>query len=117
EAIVACWQQTLELLARRDLAALSRRCDWALKYLLLDRQRGRRGLTWQSPEIKCLDLLYASLDPQEGLFWQMAAAGHIEDMPTPERIERFVQEPPEDSRAYLRAHVLRRFGEQVVDMD
>jgi proteasome accessory factor A len=117
EAIVRCWQETLDLLARRDLGALARRCDWALKYLLLDRQRGRRGLSWQAAEIKALDLLFSSLDPEEGLFWQMAAAGLVEDMPAPEVVERFLQEPPDDTRAYLRAHVLRRFGEHVVDMD
>src|SRR5262249_21255808 len=58
-----------------------------------------------------------SLDPQEGLFWQMASAGLIEDMPARETVERFLNEPPDDSRAYLRAHVLRRFGDLVVDMD
>jgi proteasome accessory factor A len=115
--IVACWQETLDWLARRDLAALARRCDWALKYLILDRQRGRRGLSWESPEIKVLDLRYASLDPAEGLFLQLARAGQVEGMPSEEEIARFVEEPPDDTRAYLRAHALRHFGEDVSDMD
>jgi proteasome accessory factor A len=115
--IVACWQETLDWLARRDFGALARRCDWALKYLILERQRARRGLSWQSPEVRCLDLRYASLDPDEGLFLQLAAAGQVEAMPDEEQIERFVEEPPEDTRAYLRAHALRRFGEDVADMD
>jgi hypothetical protein len=117
EAIVKCWRETLDLLAKREFAALARRCDWVLKYLLLDRQRGRRGWTWQSPELKVLDLIFSSLDPQEGLFWQMAAAGQVEAMPAPERVERFLREPPDDTRAYLRAHVLRRFGDHVSSMD
>jgi hypothetical protein len=115
--IVACWQQTLDLLAANDIGALARRCDWALKYLILDRQRGRRGLSWTSPEIKVLDLRYASLDPEEGLFLKLAQAGQVEGMPSEEQIQRFVEEPPEDTRAYLRAHALRRFGEDVADMD
>jgi proteasome accessory factor A len=117
EAIVRCWQETLDLLTRRDLGALARRCDWALKYVLLDRQRGRRGLGWDSPDIKCLDLIYSSLDPEEGLFWQMAAAGLVEGMPEPDVALHFFREPPDDTRAYLRAHVLRRFGEHVSNMD
>lgn len=117
EAIVACWLETLDMLRRRDLAALARRCDWVLKYLVLERQRGRRGLSWRSPEVKCLDLRFASLDPNEGLFLQLAAAGQVEGMPEPERVERFVEEPPDETRAYLRAHVLRRWGEQVIDVD
>jgi proteasome accessory factor A len=115
--VVACWQETLDWLARRELGALARRCDWALKYLLLDRQRGRRGLSWDSAEIKCLDLRYANLDPVEGLFIQLAAGGRVEGMPSEEAITRFVEEPPEDTRAYLRAHALRRFGDDVADMD
>jgi proteasome accessory factor A len=117
ETIVARWLETLDLLARRDLAALSRRCDWALKYLLLDRLRGRKGLTWDSAELKSLDLRYSSVDPTEGLFWQMAAAGQVEDMPSAEQVRRCLSEPPDDSRAYLRAHVLHRFGEHVSNLD
>jgi proteasome accessory factor A len=117
EAVVACWRETLDLLARRDLAPLARCCDWALKYLLLDRQRGRKGWSWAAPEVKALDLRYSSLDPQEGLFWQMADAGLVEGMPGRERVERFFREPPDDTRAYLRAHVLRRFGDHVADVD
>jgi proteasome accessory factor A len=115
--IVACWLQTLDMLLRRDLVALARRVDWALKFLVLDRQRGRRGLSWQSPEIKALDLRYASLDPDEGLFLQLARAGQVERMPDDETIDRAVDEPPEDSRAYLRAHLLRRLGDEVQEID
>jgi hypothetical protein len=117
EEIVRLWRETLDLLGRKDFGALARRCDWVLKFVLLERQRARRGLSWESPELKCLDLIFSSLDPQEGLFWQMAAAGLVEAMPAPETVERFVQEPPDDTRAYLRAHVLRRFGNHVVDLD
>jgi proteasome accessory factor A len=117
EEVVGCWIETLEMLARRDLAALARRCDWALKYLVLERQRARRGLSWQSADIKCLDLRYASVDPAEGLFLQLAAAGQVERMPSEEEVRRFVEEPPEETRAWLRAHALRRFGEDVADVD
>ncbi len=43
----------------------------------------------------------------------MADAGQVEHMPMTETIDRYVSEPPDDTRAYLRAHVLRRFGEHV----
>jgi proteasome accessory factor A len=115
--IVACWMETLDLLKRRDLAALSRRVDWALKYLVLDRQIGRRNLSWQSPEIKALDLQYASLDPQDGLFLQLAGAGQVEGMPANEAIDQAAAEPPEDTRAYLRAQLMRRWGGDISDID
>jgi Pup amidohydrolase len=115
--IVKTWKETLDLLKRRDLAALMRRCDWALKYLLLERLRGRKGLSWDDPELQALDFRYSSLDPEEGLFWQMAQSGQVEAMPSPSRVERFHRNPPDETRAYLRAHVLRRFPEEVSDVD
>ena len=111
-----CWLKTLGLLGERELAALARRCDWALKYLVLDRQRGRRGLSWHSAEMKCLDLLYASLDPREGLFLQLAEAGGVDGMPSAEQVERSVEQPPEETRAWRRANVRRIFGEEVTDV-
>jgi hypothetical protein len=67
--------------------------------------------------MKVLDLIFSSIDPQEGLFWQMAAAGTVEGMPSAATVQRFLAEPPDDTRAYLRAHVLRRFGDHVVHID
>ena len=117
EAIVACWRETLERAQHGSADALAGRCDWALKFLLLERHRARRELSWQSSEMRYLDQLFSSLNPHEGLFWQMAQAGRVEGMPDSETIDRFTREPPDDTRAYLRAHVLRRFGDHVVDMD
>ena len=117
EAILALWQETLEILASRDLEAISRRCDWALKYLLLSRHRSRKGLNWQSADMKMLDLLYHSLDPQDSLFLKMAAGGHPERMPSEKEIELCGAQPPETTRAFMRAHVLRRYGHAVSSMN
>jgi hypothetical protein len=117
DAIIDCWDETVGLARRRETEALARRCDWALKFLLIDRHRGRKGLTWQSAELKYLDILFSDLDPEEGLFWKMAASGHVDAIPDPGRVERFLNEPPDETRAYLRAHTLRRFGDQVDSMD
>jgi proteasome accessory factor A len=114
--VVRVWQQTLEMVRRRDLGGLMRHCDWALKLLLLDRMRGRKGLTWADAELKTLDMRYSSLDPEEGLFWQMAEAGQVDGMPSGATIERCRNEPPVQTRAYLRAHLLRRFGDRVSEV-
>jgi proteasome accessory factor A len=117
DSIIDCWAETVELARRNETEALARRCDWALKFLLINRHRGRKGLTWQAAELKYLDILFSDLDPEEGLFWRMAASGQVDVMPDPGRVERFLNEPPDETRAYLRAHALRRFGDQVDSMD
>lgn len=117
DKIVATWLETLQLLKERDVDRLAQRCDAWLKYLLLDRQRARKGLGWRSPQLKALDLMFASLDPDEGLFFQMARAGFVEGMPSDEEIDRALSEPPTDTRAYLRTHLLRLHGAAVSHMD
>jgi hypothetical protein len=102
---------TWQKLARGELGALVGRLDWVLKAHVLQRALQRRpDLTWASPEIKHLDHLYSSLDPAEGLFWAYERQGLVEPVVPPERIEHFVHEPPEDTRAYTRAMLLRRTG-------
>jgi proteasome accessory factor A len=117
EQIVSLWLDTLDMLHRREVEALARRCDAWLKYLLLDRQRGRKHLSWSSDEIRVADSLYASLDPDVSPFFQVAANGFVERMPDEETLARFAGEPPDDTRAYFRAHVLRLHGDAVSSMD
>jgi len=115
--ILRVWRETLDLLRRREIEALALRCDNWLKYLLLERQRSACGLTWQSPALKVLDLRYASLDPVGGLFWNVARTGCLEMWPDDEAVQQRQQEPPGETRAYARAHLLRRFGNAVAGLD
>lgn len=115
--ILRQWQTTLDLLAARELDQLARRHDNWMKYFLIQRARGQRNLGWDSAELKILDLRFGSLDPDEGLFFRMAQAGMVELWPESSAIERFVHEPPEDTRAWLRGQVLLRHGAEVSHMD
>ncbi len=110
--IVAAWRNVVQLLEERDLDQLARRTDCWLKYLLIDRYRTQHSLSWTAAQLKALDLLFGSLD-EDGLFFQMAEAGQVDGLPSEAEIERFTDEPPDETRAYLRAHVLRKFGHQV----
>jgi proteasome accessory factor A len=102
---------TLQKLAAGDLGAVSGRLDWVLKAQILERAMQRRPqLTWASPQLKHLDHLYSSLDPDEGLFWAFERQGAVESVVSPERVQHFVHEPPADTRAYTRAMLLRRTG-------
>lgn len=117
EEIVALWGDTLDKLARRDHAALVGRLDWVLKQqLLLQALDEHRDWDWSSPELKVLDLLFASLD-QDGLFWAMQREVG-ERVVTDAMIERLTREPPPTTRAYGRAMLLRSAGaDQVSEID
>lgn len=106
--ILALWGDTLDRLAARDWDTLSRRLDWALKRSLLEGTLAQNpGMDWDSPAVKQLDLLYGSLDPQEGLYWAMERAGCAERRVSDQEIQRFVRDPPADTRAAARAGILR----------
>jgi proteasome accessory factor A len=112
---------TVQKLAVRDFESVLGRVEWLLKQQVLERTLAKHAhLNWQSPEIKHLDHLYSSLDPAEGLYWIYERSQVVETLVTPGEIERFVHAPPDDTRAYARAMLLRRADpEQVrfVDWD
>jgi proteasome accessory factor A len=114
--ILRLWKDTLVRLQQKDWNALARRLDWVLKLLVLRRAMERDpGLNWQSPELKHLDQMYGSLDPADGLYWAYERAGLVERIVPDERIEWFMDNPPENTRAWTRAMLLRRAGEDCVD--
>ena len=111
DRLLALWEDTLMKLASRDFTGLSRRLDWVAKYRLLCGVLDRRpDLGWQSPAVKQLDQLYANLDEAEGVFWALERAGQVDRVVTDEAIEHAGCEPPPDTRAWTRAHLLRLAG-------
>jgi Pup amidohydrolase len=107
--ILALWRDTLESLQVGDLERLAPRLDWVLKLHILRRAMQQRpSLNWRSPDLKHLDHLFSSLDAADGLYWACERSGRIEQVVEDERIEHFVRNPPEDTRAWTRAMLLRR---------
>jgi proteasome accessory factor A len=114
--ILNLWEDTLAKLHARDTAALAPRLDWVLKRCALERALElRRGLDWNSPEIKYLDQMYSSLDEAEGLYWAYERKGAVERVATDAQIDWFARNPPEDTRAWTRAMLLRVANPEVVD--
>jgi len=115
EEILRTWGDVLEKLRTRRFDELAGSLDWVLKRHLLERALGGRpGLTWQSPELKHLDHLYSSIDPDDGLYWACERSGVAETLVSDADIERLVHEPPEDTRAWGRAMLLRLAGDEGV---
>lgn len=106
QEIMALWEDTLSKL-EGNVAALVGRLDWVLKRAILERAVREQKLQWDSAEVKLLDHLYSSLDGSEGLYWAYERLGIVERIVSSAEIERFVHEPPEDTRAWTRAHLLR----------
>lgn len=114
--ILDLWQDTLVKLEAGAIEELASRLDWALKLSTLTAALEQRpDLTWSSPKIKTLDHLYSSLDPQEGLYWRYEQANAVERIADNASIERAMVQPPDGTRAYTRAMLLRRADPASVD--
>jgi proteasome accessory factor A len=113
--IMELWGACLCKLRQRDFDYLARRIDWVAKLSLLERTAAKRRLSWESPEMKYLDHLYSSLDPGQGLYWALERGGAVEKLVSDGQIERFVHEPPDDTRAWLRAYILRNAEPGLLD--
>lgn len=109
--LLTCWTSTLDALEREDWSTAARRLDWVLKLALLERVLSASpGLGWHSPSLRMLDQQYASLDPAEGLYWACDTAGATDRIVSESAIVTAGQEPPAETRAWARAHLLRLAG-------
>jgi len=115
--IMDLWGQTLDELRNGDIDALAGKLDHVLKRCVLEDVIARRGLAWDSDEIRYLDQIYGSLRPTQGLY-RLYENDTVHQVVSSEDIERFVHEPPADTRAYLRGHIVRRVpDESLTSMD
>jgi hypothetical protein len=105
--ILWLWEDTLARLETRD-SGLRARLDWVMKRDLLETALANNpGYDWTSPELRYMDLLFSSIDPDDSLYLHLQAAGLIEPVATEAEIARLVVDPPENTRAFGRAMLLR----------
>ena len=111
--ILERWAQVLDLLERDPLLAADQ-IDWIAKYKLITSFAQRHNLSLDDPRVGMLDLQWADLRQDKGLYYRLAARGAIQTIFSQEEINRAVTEPPEDTRAYLRGKTLQRYAPYVV---
>jgi proteasome accessory factor A len=81
---------------------------------LVEGFRDRENLSWGSPRLALIDLQWADIRPEKGLYHRLLARGRMDRLLTDEQIDAAVTGPPEDTRAYFRGQCLSRFADQVV---
>jgi proteasome accessory factor PafA2 len=113
EAVLDRWEGVLERL-EADPLSLQHELDWAAKLVMLEAYRERDGLGWEHPKLRLIDLQYHDVRRSKSLYWKLADAGKMTRVVSDEAIERAVDHPPEDTRAYFRGECLRRFSPAIV---
>jgi Pup amidohydrolase len=106
------WEYVLTTLAE-DPMQLAGQLDWVTKLQLIDGYRSRDGIGWSHPRLQLVDLQYADVRADRGLYNKLAAAGRIQRLLDEDDVQRAVTEPPEDTRAYFRGRCLQKYPESV----
>ena len=68
------WESVLTRL-ERDPMRVPRELDWVAKLALLERYRERDGLGWDHAKLHLIDLQYADVRPEKGLYQRLVPAG------------------------------------------
>jgi proteasome accessory factor A len=110
--VLARWESVLSRLAE-DPMQLAGELDWVAKLRLFNGYRDRDGLDWDSHQLQLIDLQYADVRPEKGLYHRLVARGAMQTLLAPTDAETAVNSPPEDTRAYFRGECLRRYGQSV----
>ncbi|MCC6497650.1 MAG: proteasome accessory factor PafA2 family protein [Propionibacteriaceae bacterium] len=110
--VLTAWAEVLADL-RRDPESCADRLDWVAKLQLLRAYADRDQLAWDHPRLAQLDLVWARLD-RPGPVEALERAGRLRTLVAPERVARAGDEPPADTRAWLRGTLVRLAADRVV---
>ena len=119
--IMAMWGQALADVAairhadddrRLAMGEEAGRIEWLLKWRLLEKLRRKTGSDWSDQRLAAVDLRWAALDSSDSIFMKLTP--QMERLVEDAQLRRAISEPPSDTRAWLRAQMIRRFPEQTV---
>jgi Pup amidohydrolase len=113
EDVLARWESVLDRLGR-DPMLCAGELDWVAKLRLLEGYRDREGIGWGSPKLQLVDLQYADVRPEKGLYHRLVARGAMERLFDDDEVRAAMTNPPEDTRAYFRGRCLAKYGSEVV---
>jgi proteasome accessory factor A len=106
------WIEVLDAL-ERDPMELADRLDWPAKLRLLEGFRARDNLSWAAPRLALVDLQYADVRLDKGLYNRLVSRGSMSRLVTEDAVRRAMTEPPEDTRAYFRGRCVAKYADRL----
>ncbi len=112
EQVLRTWRHCLDALAR-DPFELADTLDWPAKLRLLEGFRGRDNLTWAAPRLALIDLQYADVRLDRGLYNRLVSRGSMKRLVTEDAVRNAMTMPPEDTRAYFRGRCVAKYPDRL----
>jgi proteasome accessory factor A len=110
--VLELWGRALDAIEKQDLSMIDRDIDWATKYQLIERYRGKHDLPLSSPRVAQLDLAYHDISRQRGLYYLLQRKHAVERVVSDLAIFEAKSVPPQTTRAKLRGDFIRRAQEK-----
>ena len=110
--VLARWESVLTRL-EADPMLCAGELDWVAKLKLLNSYRDRDGLDWDAAKLHLIDLQYADVRPDKGLYHRLVNLGRMERLVGDGEVERAMHHPPHDTRAYFRGRCLEKYADQI----
>ena len=101
----------------RNPGQLNRQVDWIIKKGLIDSYKNKTGKKLGDTSVRNIDLQYHEVNREKGLFYMLQSRGMVDRLVTDKQIEYAVNNPPEDTRAYLRGELIRKNNASSSDWD
>jgi len=76
--------------------------------------RQRESLGWEAARLQAVDLQWADVRPEKGLYHRLVARRSMKTLLDDAETRRAMIEPPEDTRAYFRGRCLAQYASEVV---
>jgi len=109
------WEWVLDRMSEEP-RQLNREIDWAIKLWLIERYKARKGLSWQNPRLKRMDIFYHCLSEGLGLYYALQSQNRVRRvLDGNSEVEHFINQPPKNTRAYFRARCLTKFSPQILE--
>lgn len=113
--VLARWEHVLNTL-EQDPMKLTGWLDWVTKKNLIDSYMAKNGKSLTDSAVRNIDLQYHEVNRDTGLFYKLQSRGLVERLVTDEQIEHAVDNPPEDTRAWIRGRAVN-MGDRSVDWE
>ena len=110
--VLDLWASVLTRL-ERDPFECADELDWVAKLKLLSSYRERDGLAWSDAKLHLIDLQYADLRPEKGLYHRLVRLGRMKRLVSDAVVEEAMHEPPTDTRAYFRGRCLSKYADSI----
>lgn len=107
------WKEILEAFENKEFSKVSSTVEWVCKKQVMEAMMKRHNLGWESPKLAAMDLQWSDLRPGRGLGYRLLESGKAHTIVSKNDIAKAEFYPPENTRAYFRGQMIRRFNKEI----